>query len=480
MKRLHPYQINTVRRILSTGVCGVCADPGMGKTATALAAFQALRNWGRVTKALVVAPLRVARLVWPLEVKEWDMFRDITVSVLHGPKKESRLSDDSVLHVINPEGLKWLFTNENCPKYEMIIVDESAKFKNWTSQRTEVLKLYIRNYPYRILLAGNPTPRSLEDIFAQQYLLDGGKSFSNKKSHFIKEYFYPSFSGGYELKETSSERIYNALAPYWVRLSAKDLLNMPDLKENDIFVELSKADMKIYRDMERRLFSVLEDAEVDAVNKGVAYQKCSQIAAGYVTKNEGERHDRTSTPFRVHKEKITALVDLVEELDGSPLLIGYMGNEELVMIREALGNVPAINGSTTAKEDMRTLELWNAGKIPVLCGQPQAMGHGLNMQKVGRHVCWFSFPLDWDLYDQLNRRVYRQGVSGSVIVHRIIAKGTIDHVNLMRLKRKETRQNELKDAIERLGTSGLSTALVDNGIKQLQDDVNAYRKEYGL
>jgi SNF2 family DNA or RNA helicase len=147
------------------------------------------------------------------------------------------------------------------------------------------------------------------------------------------------------------------------------------------------------------------------------------------------------------------LADLIDELQGSPLLVAYDFAHDLDRLQERLGKeVPYIGGGVSAKRSAELEQLWNAGKLPVLLGHPQAMAHGLNLQEMGHHVCWHSLTWDYELYDQFIRRVLRQGnKSEKVFVHHIMARGTIDEVVLAAVKSKRRGQNALFDALKKLG-----------------------------
>jgi SNF2 family DNA or RNA helicase len=79
-----------------------------------------------------------------------------------------------------------------------------------------------------------------------------------------------------------------------------------------------------------------------------------------------------------------------------------------------------------------------------------AMGHGLNLQASGNHICWYSLTWNYELYDQFNRRVYRQGQTKRVIVHRILARGTLDETVAQVLSSKERGQNALFQALKKI------------------------------
>ena len=142
----------------------------------------------------------------------------------------------------------------------------------------------------------------------------------------------------------------------------------------------------------------------------------------------------------------------IEELQGEPLLVAYQFDHDLERIRKAVGeSTPHIGGGVSAKRAEETIAKWNAGRIPVLLAHPATIAHGVNIQDSGHHVCWFSPTWDFEHHDQFIRRIWRQGQKSSrVVVHYIVAKGTIDEVILKVLRSKERTQTALFEALKQI------------------------------
>lgn len=90
---------------------------------------------------------------------------------------------------------------------------------------------------------------------------------------------------------------------------------------------------------------------------------------------------------------------------------------------------------------------WDRGEIPVLLCHPASAGHGLNLQKGGHTVVWYSLPWSLELYQQANARLWRQGQVSTVIIHHLIAKGTIDERVVKVLDGKEATQSAIMKAV---------------------------------
>lgn len=472
----HGYQKKAVKFLLEHAASALFLDPGLGKTSITLAAIKLLKQKKVLDKVLLIAPLRVCYSVWPKEVEKWEDFSGIRVCVLHGPNKDELLKQDADVYVINPEGLEWLLQVEKTKTasgktkvsvnlrrwkslgFDTLVIDELSKFKHTNTNRFKALKMVLNTFRRRWGLTGSPASNGLMDLFGQCYVLDQGRTLGPYITHYRMKYFVPSYDGfSWDLREGAEEEIYERLAPLALRMAAEDYLDMPTLIENNVRVELPPQVMEIYDRLENDLIAKLNDKVVVASNAAAASMKCRQVANGGIYLDPDVQAlvklPKSKREWaNLHYEKVDALAELIEELQGSPLLVAYDFEHDLDRLREKLGkDIPYIGGGVTAKRSAELERAWNAGHLPVLLGHPQAMAHGLNLQEVGHHVAWHSMTWDFELYDQFIRRVRRQGnKSKKVFVHHLLAKGTIDEVMLQALKSKNRGQNALFDALKKL------------------------------
>ena len=96
----------------------------------------------------------------------------------------------------------------------------------------------------------------------------------------------------------------------------------------------------------------------------------------------------------------------------------------------------------------RDIEDWNTSKIPVLLAHPASAGHGLNLQAGGNIIVWFGLSWSLELYQQANARLHRQGQGKAVIVHHLVAEGTIDEDVMKALRQKYAGQDALLEAVK--------------------------------
>jgi SNF2 family DNA or RNA helicase len=472
----HAYQKKAVKFLLEHAASALFLDPGLGKTSITLAAIKLLKQKKLLDKVLLIAPRRVCDLVWPMETTKWTDFNGLKVVVLHGPNKDALLKTEADIYVINPEGLDWLLqakktkTAQGKTKvdvdlrrfknlgFDTLVVDELSKFKHTNTNRFKGLKLVLSTFRRRWGLTGSPASNGLLDLFGQCFILDQGRTLGPYISHYRMKYFVPGHDGfSWNIREGAEDEIYERISPLALRMAADDYLDMPALIENNIRVDLPSNVMTMYNQLEEDLIAKLDSKVIVASTAAAASMKCRQVANGGIYLDPDVQAliklPKSSREWvNLHTEKVDALADLIEELQGSPLLVAYDFAHDLDRLQEKLGKeVPYIGGGVSTKRTAELVGQWNAGKLPVLLGHPQAMGHGLNLQEMGHHVCWHSMTWDYELYDQFIRRVLRQGnKSKKVFVHHIMARGTIDEVVLAAVKSKRRGQNALFDALKKL------------------------------
>lgn len=449
----YKWQKRGIKWLLEHAGAGLFADPGTGKTSITLGAVKILKQERVLRRALVFAPRRVCHRVWPVERHKWTDFHGLRIAVLHGKHKERAAEEDADVYVCNPEGLPWLVENKIIDQLQpdTLIVDESSKFKHTDTQRFHLLKPYLPTFDRRWILTGSPNPNGYVDLFGQIYMIDLGRALGPYITHYRNEHFYQTGYGGFEWKlmDGHEKQIHKAIKPYIYRLDAEELLDLPEIVNNVIRVDLPAKVSDVYQELETEMFAELESGQtIRAISAGALTNKCSQIANGgiyYVPDGASKR-----STAHLHNAKTEALVDLFDELQGSPLLVAYEFQHDLERMLHVFGkNTPVMGGGTSDKRTEQLERLWNSGRIPLLLAHPAAMGHGLNLQDGGCHnVAWYGITWDYELYDQFIKRVRRQGNKAHhVFVHHFVAANTVDEVKLRTLAGKEQTQRGLLNAL---------------------------------
>ena len=437
----HDYQQYAIDFIESHPTAAVLLDMGLGKTVITLTALNNLLfDRFEISRILVIAPLRVARNTWPQEIGKWEHLNHIRYSVAVGTEKERRdaLRKQASLYIINRENVPWLVEKTDF-SYDAIVIDELSSFKNWGSKRFKAL-MKVRPLAKRVIgLTGTPSGNGLMDLFAEFKVLDMGQRLGRFITKYRQDYFVPDKRNGsvvfsYALLPGAEERIYEKIADITISMKATDHLKMPELIESEYSVTMSDSERKMYAEMCEQLVLQLKGDEVTAANAGVLSGKLAQMANGAVYTDDG-------TALHIHDRKLDPLEDVVESMNGKPLLVAYWFRHDAERIEK---RVPCLRLDTD-----EAIARWNRGEIPVALIHPARAGHGLNLQSGGSTLVWFSITWSLELYQQTVARLYRQGQnSNTVVVQHIIAEGTIDEKILRVLKRKDKTQTALIDAVK--------------------------------
>ncbi len=394
-----------------------------------------------VRKVLVIAPLRVGRDTWPSEIEKWDHLKGLTYSVVIGTREErmAALRATADIYIINRENVPWLVESSGISfDYDMVVIDELSSFKNYRARRFRSL-MSVRGRVKRIVgLTGTPSSNGLMDLFGEMKVLDLGKRLGWYISYYRDRYFLPDKRNAqvvftYKLKPGAEEQIYHAISDITISMKAEDYLDMPPCIHNEVKVRLSERERSLYESFKRQLVISLGGEEIDAANAAALTNKLLQMANGAI-------YDADHNEHCIHDRKLDALADLIEGANGKPVLLAYWFKHDLVRIR--------------ARFDVRELKTsqdiadWNAGRIPVAVIHPASAGHGLNLQYGGCTLIWFGLTWSLELYQQANRRLWRQGQKESVIIHHILTEGTMDEQVMAALHRKDGTQSALIDAVK--------------------------------
>ena len=199
-----------------------------------------------------------------------------------------------------------------------------------------------------------------------------------------------------------------------------DYLKLPKCVINEVPVVMNNKEMAVYDRFREDMVTKIRDKEIDAANAAVLSGKLLQMSNGAV-------YDEEKVSCHIHDRKLDALEDLIEGANGKPVLIAYWYQHDAERIRARF----PVREIRTSKD----IEDWNAGKISAAIIHPASAGHGLNLQAGGSTLIWFGLTWSLELYQQTNARLHRQGQKDTVVIHHIIAKGTIDE-DVMKALRK--------------------------------------------
>lgn len=395
-----------------------------------------------VSRVLVIAPKRVAEDTWSREHRKWDHLKDLRVSVVCGSaaQRKKALAVDADIFVIGRDNVVWLTEILQEWPFDMVVIDELSSFKSNQAKRFKALRKVLPRSRRVVGLTGTPSPNSLMDLWAEIYLLDRGERLGKTIGCYREEYFRPGKTDGHvvynwEPRKGAREKIEKLISDICVSMSAEDYLELPERIDVEVPVVLSEKERALYQKMEREQILSMGDTDdpVVALNAAGVMGKLLQMANGAVYTEKGN-------VVRIHEAKLDALEEIIDTA-GEPVLVFYSYRHDKEAIQRRIKGVREISGPADIAD-------WNNGKIPVLLAHPASVGYGLNLQDGGHVIVWYGLTWSLEQYQQANARLYRQGQDKPVIIHHLIAEGTVDEQVMRALKHKDTTQAALLSALK--------------------------------
>jgi SNF2 family DNA or RNA helicase len=455
---LHDYQKRAVNHQCSHQHSMLWLDMGLGKTIVTLTSIAHLISTGFLKGVIIVAPIRVIRLVWRQEAVKWAHTKHLRFSMVTGTRDQRTraLLREADIYLINYENLKWMaetldtyFVSKGKPlPFSGIVWDEISKMKNSATDRVKAVRRVLDHFQWTTGLTGTPASNGYKDLHGQYLVVDKGQRLGTSKTAF-RTRFYKKAGPYKEVPYADTEEtIKNLIGDITLEMSAADYNPLPDLIVNNIEVEMPDDLRAQYEQMEREFFTVLDSGkEIEVFNSAALTNKCLQFSNGAVYPIAG-------MPLwePVHDLKLDALEDIIDEAQGAPVLCAYAYRSDAERIMERFKALRSINLTECKSEGalVEAMRRWTTGDCQLMIGHPASMGHGIDgLQKTGRIIVWYGLNWSLDLYDQMNARLRRQGQGAPVICHRIMTTDTLDQAQAIALDEKATTQQSLRTAVKR-------------------------------
>ena len=481
-EEMRKYQNAAVEFVKRVKRCALFIDPGLGKTVITTTVFGDLIDAMDCGMTLIVAPPRVAKETWPREFRAWAHTQNKSYVFIDGTPEQRRrlLKRNACFHIVSLEQLPWLLcelggrapdmreikrlleagdakaaheANTWLPPaympYDAIVVDESSKVKTQGTRRWKALRFMARRVEYFLLLTGTPASNSLEDLWAQLYLIDGGERLGRTMKQFRERWFNPPpqrrnatkaqeiiLQKKHKIKDWAATVIEERIADVVFTLREEDYADLPPRLYNTIELDFDPVTQRKYKKFEREyILEVSEKLEIKAIDGAAITNKLLQLANGVVYDAEKNEHV-------FHSIKLDALEELVEETGHKPMLVAYHFKSDLHRLLERFPQARLF------KDDGKMQDAWNRGEIEMMLVHPQSAGYGLNLQFGGSVMVWYGPTWSLELYIQMNKRLHRSGQIETVVIHHFVMKGTMDEQAMAALASKNDTQEALLNALK--------------------------------
>jgi len=456
--KLPPYahQLQALEKSWNEPYFALFMDMGTGKSKVLIDTCAMLYDNGEIRGALIVAPKGVYRNWLRKEIPEHLPDHIPRKVVAWSPeqtkKKQAELAElftqDEEFKVLlmNVEAFSTKKGQEFAEKFlrcwpAMLAVDESTTIKTRTAARTKALTYLAGKASYRRVLTGSPITKSPLDLYSQCEFLTknclGQTSFWAYQTRYtrmlrrtIGSHSFNQIIGYQNLNELNG-----IIEPFSFRVRKEDCLDLPDKVYTKRTVELTPEQKQAYDTMKAAALAIIEGSVVSAPTVLTQILRLQQVCSGFVNMDDG-------TTKQVPTNKLTELMDAIEEIDGKVIIWANFTNDILAIQAElskvyGKESVATFYGATETEERQLIVERFQDKENPLrfFVGQPRTGGYGLTLTEA-KTVIYYSNGYDLEVRLQSEDRAHRIGQTNKVTYIDIVAEGTVDEKVLQALRGK--------------------------------------------
>lgn len=465
-KILRDYQVTGVKWLYNIYKCGfgaVLADEmGLGKSIQLIYFIKEVLKEKKDAKILIIAPTSLI-YNWKNEFDKFGSELKYKVIAETKSKREELLNhlDDTNI-VITTYGLiredKEIYQNIN---FEVIAIDEAQNIKNNTAQMTKVIKSL--NGTVKFALTGTPLENSVLELWSIfDFIMPGYLTsiLSFQRKYAIKEVDDESIKALDSLKEQ--------IKPFILRRKKKDVIKeLPDKIENNIYLELTKEQKKIYvAELEKT------QKELNELIGSEGFTKARFKILQLLTKLRQICIDPNIVydNYKGGSTKIEELVPLIKQIidNGHKILLFSSYKTAIDIVNRELTNNDiscyVIDGSVPSKKRMELVDKFNNDNTNVFLITLKAGGTGLNLTSADVVI---HLDLWWNpqVENQATDRAHRIGQKNTVEVIKLICKGTIEERILELQNKKKVLMDTLIEGEDR--DQNIISKLSEKDIKKL-------------
>lgn len=425
-------------------------DMGLGKTVTALWAYDYLRRCKEVRKAIVVCPLSTMERAWGDEI--FRSFPHLSSVSVYGDRKLrlKRLAQDVDIYVINADGIKIIEEElAKRPDIDLVIIDELAMFRNAGTERWKSMNKICNKQvdgARRVFgLTGRPCPNSPEDAWAQCRLVNPSNPMVPKYFKAFQDMVMVKRSMyKWEPRPDAMETIYQCMQPA-IRFKLDDCVDLPEQVIETREAEMTTEQRKAYKEMVAQLVTEYEGGQIVAVNEAVKLNKLIQIACGVAY---GMGKEELIIP---PTNRMAVLREVIEESAGKVLVFVPLTGVLNYVAEELRKNwsVEVVHGEVSKSQRDQIFDSFQKTAHPhVLVANPATMSHGLTLT-AATTIVWFAPVHSNDIVQQANARVRRPGQTRATVIVQI-AGSPVERKIYSRIEAKESLQGVLLDMMKEL------------------------------
>jgi hypothetical protein len=427
---LLPYQLEGIAFAAAAGRAILADDMGLGKTIQGVGTAEILAREADIRRVLVVCPASL-KSQWRNEIHR---FSDRSVQLVVGgaAQRARQYDNDSFFTVCNYEQvLRDILAIERV-HWDLIVLDEGQRIKNWESKTARVVK-GLRS-PFALALSGTPLENRLDELYSVVQFVDDRRlppAFRFFHRHRVVD------ENGKVLGYKNLDQLRENLRPILLRRTRQSVLQQLPPRTSEIVripptdeqLELHAAHMRTVSMITRKPYI----SEMDLLRLQKALLMCRMSADSTLLVDK-------RTPS--YSSKLDYLEELFDGLAAEPDRKALLFSEwttmldliEPLLARRKLDFV-RLDGSVPQKKRQQLVSRFQSDPRCRLFVTTNAGSTGLNLQAANTVI---NVDLPWNpaVLEQRIARAHRMGQQQPVQVYVLVTEQTIEESLLATLSAK--------------------------------------------
>lgn len=440
---LRLYQKEGVKWLYNLYKCelgGILADEmGLGKSLQTIIFISKVLKEEPYAKILIVTP---TSLVYNWD-NEFRKFSDkIKRSIFTGLRKErhKQLKNYTGNVYITSYGLLRedldIYREMN---FKVMVIDEAQNIKNPTAMLTKSVKSIKSTV--KVALTGTPIENSILELWSIfDYIMPGFLSSKNK--------FKEKYKMGEDFDEETNvmlNKLKNQVSPFILRRKKNEVLkDLPEKLENNIYINLSEEEKKIYASLVQDTKKQMEELVKTGFNKNKMQILTLLTRLRQVCIDPRIIFDGYKKP----SSKIIHLLEVIKESikNGHKILLFTSFKTALNIVKEELDKEQitnyVIDGSVSSKKRQELVDKFNKDDTNIFLIMLKSGGTGLNLTSADIVI---HLDLWWNpqAENQATDRAHRIGQKNIVEVIKLIMTGTIEEKILNLQEKKKVLSDKI-------------------------------------
>lgn len=427
---LLPYQLDGIAFAAGAGRAVLADDMGLGKTIQGIGLAEFLAREAGIRKVLVVCPASV-KSQWRSEIHRFSD-RDCQMVLGSAEERVSQYESDRFFTICNYEQvLRDILAIEQV-KWDLIILDEGQRIRNWETKTTQIVKS-LRS-PFALVLSGTPLENRLDDLFSVVEFIDYrrlGPAFRFFNRHRVTD------AKGRVLGYRDLDVLREKLRPLLLRRTRSSVMQDLPPRTTEI-VRIPPTDEQLENDI----------AQMKVVSSVVNKRYISEMDLLRLQKALLLARMNANSTFLVDKQppgystKLERLAELLEELaaeEARKIVLFSEWTTMLGLVERELERLDLayvrLDGSVPQKKRQQLVYRFQRDPGCTLFLTTNAGSTGLNLQAANTVI---NVDLPWNpaMLEQRISRAHRMGQKNPVQVYILVTEGTIEEKLLATLSAK--------------------------------------------